>query len=73
MNYEQAKIFCSENIFKNIVTLSQTYNLSPLEMELIDNHIKKGVLTYLGTKYPLTDSTEINKKLEEAIHEIDNS
>jgi hypothetical protein len=27
----------------------------------------------LGTKYPLTDSTEINKKLEEAVHEVDNS
>jgi hypothetical protein len=26
----------------------------------------------LCTKYPLTDSTEVNKKLEEVVHEVDN-
>jgi hypothetical protein len=55
MSFEQAKIYCSENIFKNIVRLSEKYRLSDLELELIDNHIKKGVLNYLAAKYPLTD------------------
>jgi hypothetical protein len=32
MNYEQAKIYCSENIFKNIVILSQKYNLRAEEI-----------------------------------------
>lgn len=41
-------------------------------MEMIDNHIKKGVLNYLSAKYPLTDSTEINKKLEAVVKEVDN-
>jgi hypothetical protein len=59
MTYEQTKI----NIFKNIVVLSSNYTLSAAEMELNDDHIKKGVLAYLAAKYPLTDSTEINKKL----------
>jgi hypothetical protein len=67
MNFEQTKIYCSENIFKNIVVLGSKYTLSAEEMELIDNHLKNGVLSYLAAKYPLTDSTEINKKLEAAI------
>lgn len=68
MSYEQVKIYCSENILKNIVTLSSQYILSPEELELIDSHLKKGVLSYLAAKYPLTDSNEINKKLEAAVH-----
>jgi hypothetical protein len=56
MNYEQTKIYCSENIYKNIVVLSSRYTLSAAEIELIDDHIKKGVLSYLTAKYPLTDS-----------------
>jgi hypothetical protein len=32
MNYEQTKIYCSENIFKNIVVLSSKYTLSVTEM-----------------------------------------
>ncbi len=57
MNFDQAKIYCSENIFKNIVLLSEKYLLGKKEMEMIDKHIKKGVLNYLLAKYPSTDST----------------
>ncbi len=39
---------------------------------MIDKHINNGVLNYLGKKYPLTDSTDVNKKLEEIVHEVDN-
>jgi hypothetical protein len=28
MNFEQTKIFCSENIFKNIAALNEKYHLS---------------------------------------------
>jgi hypothetical protein len=35
-----------------------------MEMEMIDNHIKNGVLAYLEAKYPLTDSNFVNKKME---------
>lgn len=73
MNFDQTKIFCSENIFKNIVNLSSKYTLNSTEIEQIDAHIKNEVLAYLSAKYPLTDSTEINKNLEGAIREIDNS
>jgi hypothetical protein len=38
----------------------------------MDTHIKEGVLSYLAAKYPLTDSTEVNKRLEETVKEVDN-
>ena len=72
MSFEQAKIYCSENIFKNIALFSKKHQLSAAEMKTIDEHIKKGVLTYLSAKYPLTDSSEVNKKLEAVVHEVDN-
>jgi Leu/Phe-tRNA-protein transferase len=57
MNFEQIKIYSSENILKNIVLLNKKRTLSPKDFEIIDTHIKNKVLKYLGTKYPLTDST----------------
>ena len=30
------------------------------------------MLHYIGKKYPLTYSTEVNKKLEELVYEVDN-
>lgn len=42
--------------------------MSPKEFELIDKHAERGVLDYLAKKYPLTDSTEVNKKLQSIVH-----
>jgi hypothetical protein len=72
MTFEQTKIYCSENVFKNIARLSTQYRLSESEMEAVDKHIKKGVLEYLAAKYPLSDSSVVNKKMEEAVKEVDN-
>lgn len=63
MNFEQAKVYCSENFFKNLAILNKSHPLSKEAFELIDNHVKKGVIGYLNAKYPLTEGTEINKKL----------
>ena len=41
-------------------------------MESIDSHISGGVLNYLASKYPLAESTEVNKKIEKNIHQTDN-
>jgi hypothetical protein len=40
--------------------------------EDIDKHLVNRVLPYLGMKYPLTESSEINKKLASMVEEIDN-
>jgi len=39
MNYEQAKIFCSEGILRNIVLLTKKYRLTKDQIKVIDDHI----------------------------------
>ena len=56
MRFEQAKVYCSENIFKNLVRLNQRYQFSAEEFKLIDEHIKEGIMSYLQRKYPSTDN-----------------
>jgi len=56
MSFEQAKIYCSENILKNIVILGQKVTLTDKDFEVMDAHIKTKVLDYLSAKYPMTDS-----------------
>jgi hypothetical protein len=67
MNFEQAKVYCSENIFRNIVILAQENGLTAKQIQIIDKHIKDNVLDLLSAKYPLADSTEIHKNLEEIV------
>jgi hypothetical protein len=67
MTFEQAKIYCSENIIKNIVLLGQKVVLTDKDFEVMDKHIKTKVLDYLSAKYPMTDSAEANKRLEETV------
>jgi hypothetical protein len=67
MTFEQAKVYSSENILKNIVILGQSVTLTDKDFETMDKHIKKKVLDYLSAKYPMTDSAEANKKLEATV------
>lgn len=63
MTFSQTKIFCSENILKNIVNFSSSYLLNKDEIEMMDKHIAGEVVEYLEAKYPKTDSITVNKKL----------
>jgi|688.fasta_scaffold683915_2 hypothetical protein len=63
MSYDQAKIYCSENILTNIVQLNESYNLSSQEIRLIDDHIENGIAPYLLSKYPMTETQIVNKAL----------
>lgn len=63
MSYDQAKIYCSENIISNIIRLNENYHLTSEEIKDIDEHIEDGVTTYLLTKYPMTETQVVNKAL----------
>lgn len=39
MSYEHAKIFCSEGILRNIVLLTNRFQLTERQIRLIDDHI----------------------------------
>ena len=72
MTYEQTIVYCSENVFKNLVRVNKKYYLTAADFAMIDNHIRNGVLHYMKKKYPLTDNEEISKKFEREIQEKDN-
>lgn len=72
MNFEQAKIFCSENIIKNLVVLNERHHLNNREFQQLDSYIQHKILHYIRKKYPQKQSTEVNKKLEELVDEVDN-
>ena len=54
MTFEQTKIYCSENILRNIALLTDKINLSAEHMEIINNHLKNRILPYMNSKYPMT-------------------
>jgi hypothetical protein len=72
MSFEQAKIYCSENMIKNIITLGRKVTLTKQHFEIIDTHLKTKVIKYLTFKYPINDEVKVNKKLDEKIREVDN-
>jgi hypothetical protein len=72
MTYEYAKIFCSEGILKNIVHLTKKYHLSERQMKLINQHIEERIVPYMQRKYPLTESSDVNKAIDEKVKPIDN-
>jgi hypothetical protein len=71
MTFEQTKIYCSSNILRNWVVLNDNIQLSPADLEALEDEMSR-LLSYLQQKYPLTESTEINKALEDAVQEVDN-
>jgi hypothetical protein len=72
MSYDQAKIYCSENMIRNIIRLNSAYSLNSKEVQWIDEHIEEGVTAYLLAKYPMTETQVVNNALESEIKEIDN-
>ena len=72
LNYEQIKIYCSENIIKNIAFLNKKQHLKKNEVKILSKYETNYVLPYLAKKYPLTASSEINKNFYNLVSEIDN-
>jgi hypothetical protein len=40
MNYEQTKIYCSENILRNVMHLSKDYKLKNDKIQIIDQYLR---------------------------------
>jgi hypothetical protein len=72
MSYEHTKIFCSEGILRNIVMLTSRYRLTERQVRLIDDHIEQKIVPYMKKKYPMTESTDVNKAIDESVKPIDN-
>lgn len=64
LTYEQAKVYCSQNILSNIAALVAKYHLTSQELREIDEFIRDDVLDLLLKKYPMTESIVVNRALE---------
>lgn len=64
LNYEQTKINCSEGILRNMVLLFEAYHLEKEQIRMINSHIEQNIVPYLKRKYPMTESTDVNKALD---------
>jgi hypothetical protein len=71
MSFEQIKIYCSSNILRNMAWINEKIDLRGGDLELLEEEMSR-LLGYLQLKYPLTESTEINKALEVGVEEVDN-
>ena len=73
MTFEQAKVFCCEEILKNISEFGERYELTSDLLKLSDKIMKEKVMPYLALKYPLNESTNVNKSLNRVVKEINNN
>lgn len=51
--------------------LIERHQLNKDQIKLLNQHIEKNIVTYLKRKYPMTESTDVNKALDEAVKSID--
>lgn len=72
MSYEYAKIFCSEGILRNITLLTNKYRLNERQIRMIDEHIEEKIVPYMKKKYPMTESTDVNKAIDQSVKPIYN-
>lgn len=69
---EHAKTYCSEQILRNLGRLAGRFHLGGDHFAAINSHCQK-VLEYMLSKYPMTLSQDVNRSVNSAIREIDNT
>lgn len=67
MTFNEANVFCSENILRNLNNLDDKLSLSGDELRSLDMFLEEDILTYIASKYPLSESSEVSKRLEQCI------
>lgn len=60
-------------MLQNLIKLSEAYKLQPYHFQQINDHLQQNVLEYMLSKYPMTSSQHINRNLNNAIREVDNT
>lgn len=70
LSVRQAKIFCAENVLKNIVYCSQQRKLTSEHLAVIDAFVAGSILPYLSQKYPVSETTDASKQFNELVREF---
>lgn len=47
-----------------MVLLFEAYHLEKEQIRMINSHIEQNIVPYLKRKYPMTESTDVNKALD---------
>lgn len=72
MTFEQAKVYCCEEILKNVGAFAEKHDISASVLSQLDNIMKKKVMPYLAQKYPLSEDFNANRALNRVVKEINN-
>ncbi len=70
LSIKQTKMFCAENVLKNIVYCSQQRKLTSEHLAAIDFFVGGSVLPYLSQKYPISESTDASRQFNELVKEF---
>ena len=73
LSFENTKVYCSQQMLQNLIKLSEAYKLQPYHFQQINDHLQQNVLEYMLSKYPMTSAQHINRNLNNAIREVDNT
>ena len=72
MTFDQAKIYCCEEILRKISEHADTNELNAKFFKKIDDIMKDKIMPYLALKYPLNNTQNANRALNKVIKEINN-
>ena len=73
MTFEQAKVYCCEEILRNVGIFGEKHKLDRTFFQKVDRIMKKKVMPYLAQKYPLSESLNANRALSKIVKEINNT
>ena len=72
MSFQQAKVYCCQQILKNISSFAEKHEISSTVLSDLDKIMKKKVMPYLAQKYPLSETLNVNRSLNRVVKEINN-
>jgi hypothetical protein len=72
MTFKQAKVYCCEEILRNISEFAEKNEVNENFFKRIDTIMKDKVMPYLALKYPLSESFNANRALNRVVKEINN-
>ena len=72
LDEKKVDAFCSENLLRHVLLLSQVNELAPEDFEFLNKFLEKELLPYLLLKYPLSEEKETSRGFAGKIVEVDN-
>ena len=72
LNRKKMRSFCSENMIFNLMEMIRINKLSASEIKCMSECFQNDIAPYLIYKYPKSEETEVNLRLEDLVRKVDN-